>query len=137
MNTEPDFLKNKMKKQAGWIPKMPSVVLRRTDSKPRGSACIHALLRGVAAESQRQRFLKSIGYWKVAPTFLAAVMVTMQLPVPEQAPLHPLNRFLAAGVAVSVTVVPALKPNWHVDPQLMPRGLLLTLPLPDFVTVRA
>jgi len=44
MKTEPDFLKNEMKKQAGWIPKLPSVVLRRTDSKPRGSACIHALL---------------------------------------------------------------------------------------------
>jgi len=72
----------------------------------------------------------------VALTVLAAFMVTLQLPVPEQAPLHPLNRVLAPAVAVSVTVVPALKPNWHVVPQLMPKGLLLTLPLPDVETLR-
>lgn len=74
-------------------------------------------------------------YWKVAPTVLAAVIVTEQIPVPEQAPVHPLNRLPADGVAVSVTCVPALKAVWQLVPQLMPRGLLLTLPLPDILTL--
>lgn len=69
-------------------------------------------------------------------TFLAALMVTLHAPVPLHAPLQPLNRFFAAGVAVSVTGVPALKVNWQIVPQLIPRGLLLTLPLPDFETLR-
>lgn len=71
----------------------------------------------------------------VAPTVFAAVIVTEQIPVPEQAPVHPLNRLPADGVAVSVTCVPALKAAWQLVPQLMPRGLLLTLPLPDWLTL--
>ena len=44
---------------------------------------------------------------KVAVTVVAAVKVTVQEPVPVQAPpLHPLKMASVAGVAVSVTSVP-------------------------------
>jgi hypothetical protein len=40
---------------------------------------------------------------KLAPTVVAAVMVTLQLLVPEQPPLHPSKKKLLLGVAVNVT----------------------------------
>jgi hypothetical protein len=43
----------------------------------------------------------------VAVTFCAALTVRLQLPVPEQSPLHPANVLPLVGVALSVTVVPA------------------------------
>jgi hypothetical protein len=49
---------------------------------------------------------------------------------PEQAPDHPLNEFPEFGVAVRVTIVPLLKLAVHVCPQLMPEGVLVTVP-PD------
>jgi len=63
-------------------------------------------------------------------------MLTLQLAVPVQAPVHPVNLFPAEGVALNVTWVPALKAYWQVVPQRMPRGVLLTLPLPDLFTLR-
>jgi hypothetical protein len=42
----------------------------------------------------------------VAVTAFAAVIVTLQLPVPEQAPDHPANVCPLAAVGVSVTIVP-------------------------------
>jgi len=46
---------------------------------------------------------------KVAVTVVAAVSVTVQVPVPEQPPpLQPSNVEPALGVAVSVTPVPLL-----------------------------
>jgi hypothetical protein len=42
----------------------------------------------------------------VAVTDLAESMVTIQLPIPVQAPLHPEKVDPASGVAVRVTVVP-------------------------------
>jgi hypothetical protein len=55
--------------------------------------------------------------------------------VPEQAPDHPLNVVLAAGVAVRTTVVPGLNDAEHVLPQLIPGGELVTVPIPDPVSV--
>ncbi len=43
-----------------------------------------------------------------AVTVFAASMVTMQPPVPVQAPDHPVNVEVAAGVAINVTAVPAM-----------------------------
>ena len=43
---------------------------------------------------------------KVAATLWAALMVTVQIPVPVQAPLQPANLEPAAGVGVNVTLVP-------------------------------
>jgi hypothetical protein len=73
----------------------------------------------------------------IAPTELAAFMVTLQVDVPLQAPVQPANVELGAGAAVSVTAVPGAKPAMQVVPQLMPAGLLVTLPVPvpELVTV--
>lgn len=62
----------------------------------------------------------------------------MQLALtPEQAPDQPAKLLPAAGVAVSVTLVPLGKLALHVVPQLMPEGLERTVPvpLPDLLTL--
>ncbi len=67
---------------------------------------------------------------KVAVTFWAALMVTLQAPVPVQAPLQPVNTDPAAGVAARLTTVPELYWAEHVAPQLIPAGELVTVPVP-------
>src|SRR5205809_2517740 len=67
----------------------------------------------------------------VAVTVVAALRVTVQAPGPEeQPPLRPLKVEPAAGAAVSVTAVPLAKLAAQVAPQVMPAGLLVTLPAP-------
>jgi hypothetical protein len=67
----------------------------------------------------------------VAVTAVAAVTVTTQVPVPEHPPpVQPVNVEPSAGNAVSVTAVPLAKFAVHVVGQLIPAGLLLTVPLP-------
>jgi phage tail protein X len=70
-----------------------------------------------------------------AVTALAALTVKLQVPVPEHAPPHPPNIELTPGEAVSVTCVPWSKLAEHVVGQLMPAGLLVTVPGPETVTV--
>ena len=67
---------------------------------------------------------------KVAVTAALPVNVTLQAPVPVQAPDQPANVELAFGVAVSVTMVPLVKLALHVAPQSIPAGLLITVPAP-------
>jgi len=67
---------------------------------------------------------------KAAVTLAFAVKSTLHVPVPLHAPLQPAKVEFAAGVAVSVTVLPELNVAWHVVPQLMPDGSLVTVPLP-------
>ena len=58
-------------------------------------------------------------------------MLTIHVLVPEHpAPDHPANILPALAVAVSVTLAPELKLNKHVVPQLIPAGLLVTVPDP-------
>ena len=64
-----------------------------------------------------------------------ALMLNAQPPVPEQAPLQPLKVEPDAGVAVMVTLVPWLKLDEHVLPQLMPAGVDVTVPEPAPVLV--
>jgi hypothetical protein len=74
----------------------------------------------------------------VAPTEVAAFMVTLQVDVPLHAPVQPPNvAAFAVGTAVSVTAVPAAKLAVQVAPHVMPAGLLVTLPVPvpELVTV--
>jgi hypothetical protein len=75
---------------------------------------------------------------KLAPTDFAASMVTLQAPVPVQAPLHPANVEPESGVAVRFTTVPLSKFAEQLEPQEIPAGELATVPLPVplFVTVR-
>ena len=56
--------------------------------------------------------------------------VNSHAPVPKHTPLHPVKLLPEAGVAVRVTAVPELKGAVQVEPQLMPDGLLATVPLP-------
>jgi hypothetical protein len=77
---------------------------------------------------------------KVAVTVVLAVRVTVQGPVPEHPPsFQPAKNEPTAAVAVSVTGVPLSKGVvWvaHVGPQLMPGGVLVTVPLPLPALVR-
>ena len=61
---------------------------------------------------------------------LSVFIVTVQVPVPEQAPLQPVNVELASAVAVKVTVVPGLYASLQSAPQPIPEGLLVTVPVP-------
>jgi len=67
----------------------------------------------------------------VAVTVVAALSVTVQVPVPEQPPpLQPEKVEPAAGVVVKVIAVPLANDATHVVPHEIPAGLLLTVPLP-------
>jgi hypothetical protein len=74
---------------------------------------------------------------KDAPTVVFAFRATVQVAFPEHAPVHPLKVAPPVGVAVSTTLVPEVKDAVHVVPQLMPAGLLVTVPFPfpESVTV--
>src|SRR6267142_1996575 len=68
---------------------------------------------------------------KVAVTVCAALIVTVQVPVPVQPPpLQPVKAEPAAGVAVSVTAVPLANEAEHVVPHEIPAGVLVMVPLP-------
>ena len=54
---------------------------------------------------------------------------------PEHAPDHPPKAPPEPGAAESVTLVPLLKLAVHVEPQFMPGGLLVTVPVPEVVTL--
>ncbi len=59
----------------------------------------------------------------------------MQGAVPVQAPVHPVKSESAAGAAESVTLVPDSKVALHAEGQVIPGGLLVTLPAPEPVRV--
>src|SRR5450755_2440839 len=71
-----------------------------------------------------------LAHLKVTVTDFAALIVTEQAPVPVHAPLQPVKVEPAAALAVSVTTVPLLKLALQVVPQLIPVGLLVTVPVP-------
>jgi L-cysteine desulfidase len=66
----------------------------------------------------------------VAVTVLLAFIVTLQVVVPVHPPDHPAKVALVAAAAVSVTTDPVGYVDVQVDPQLMPEGLLVTVPEP-------
>src|SRR2546428_13031883 len=72
-----------------------------------------------------------VGRVKVAVTVVAAFSVTVQAPLPEQPPpVQPVKVEPAAGGAVSVTAVPAVKLAEPVAPQVIPAGEAGAVPLP-------
>ena len=71
----------------------------------------------------------------VAVTLLFAPTVTLQVVlVPVQAPDHPPKVFIPLGLSLSVTDAPCLNVAEQIAPaaveQLMPAGLLVTVPVP-------
>ncbi|MBK7002904.1 MAG: hypothetical protein IPH35_24065 [Rhodoferax sp.] len=66
----------------------------------------------------------------VAVTLCAAVILTVQLPVPLHAPPQPVKVLPVAEVAVRVTLVSLLNDALQVAPQLMPAGVLVMVPSP-------
>jgi hypothetical protein len=69
----------------------------------------------------------------VAVTVTAALTVTVHVPVPGHpaTPLQPANVDPSDGIAVRMTEVPLVKPAEHVVAgQLIPAGLLITVPAP-------
>jgi hypothetical protein len=73
----------------------------------------------------------------VAVTELAPVNAMAQLAVPLQLPPQPENEEPDPAAAVSVTWVLAAKLALQVDPQLIPEGVLVTVPVPVRDTVSA
>src|SRR5437667_10348564 len=76
---------------------------------------------------------------KVAVTVVAAVRVTVQAPVPVQPPpLQPVKTEPLAGAGVSITAVPLASLDERLGPQVIPAGVLVTVPiqLPASLTVR-
>jgi hypothetical protein len=71
---------------------------------------------------------------KVAVTLLSEVMVTVQDPVPVQAPDHPVNVDPADAVAVNVTLVPERKASEQFGPQLIPGPETVPEPSPVLAT---
>lgn len=67
---------------------------------------------------------------KVAVTVVEAATVRAQVAVPEQPPDQPEKVDPVAGAAVRVRAVPPLKSALQAAPQLMPAGLLVTVPEP-------
>jgi len=66
----------------------------------------------------------------VAVTEVAEMRLTVQVEIPLQAPVHPVNVEPELGAADNATGVPVGKLARHVVPQLIPKGLLVTVPLP-------
>ncbi|PYN54724.1 MAG: hypothetical protein DMD94_14055, partial [Candidatus Rokuibacteriota bacterium] len=67
---------------------------------------------------------------KIAVTACAALIVTVQVPVPVQPPpLQPAKVEPAAGAAVKVMAVPLAYAAAQVVPQAMPAGALVMVPL--------
>ena len=67
---------------------------------------------------------------KVAVTAVAPLTVTVHPPAPEQAPLQLAKTEPAAGAAVRVTAVSGVKECEQLAPQLIPAGVLVTVPVP-------
>jgi hypothetical protein len=76
-----------------------------------------------------------VGPLNVAVTVVAADTVTVQAPVPSQGALQPVKVEPVAGAAVNVTEVPPGKFAEQVGLQLIPAGVLITVPVPDPASV--
>jgi hypothetical protein len=74
---------------------------------------------------------------KVALTVVWFSTLTVQSPSPWQPPpVQPANLLSELALAESVTFVPFAYDIEHAVPQLIPEGLLTTVPFPDLTTVK-
>jgi hypothetical protein len=78
--------------------------------------------------------VSTTAFWialKFAVTCWFALSITLQVELlPLQLPVHPAKEEFAPGASVRVTWVPLVKLALHEGAQLMPEGLLLTVPPP-------
>ena len=77
------------------------------------------------------------GAVKLAETVCAAFMTMTQEPVPVQPPDQPENVEPPVALAVRVTELPVANSAAHALPQLMPAGVLVTMPLPVLFIVNS
>ena len=79
---------------------------------------------------------QSPGLEKAAVTLFAVSMVTVQVPVPLHAPVHPAKELPMFGVAERVMEVPVVIEAEQVEPQLMTpvEEVTVPVPVPDLVT---
>src|SRR5688572_29393191 len=110
----------------------PSVLERNRRPISIGWVSVCEPIVGVTVSLQMvQGQLLPAGRLKVAVTVVAAFIVTLQAPVPEQPPpLQPAKEDPAAATAVKVTSVPVLYVAEQLEPQSIPAGLDVTVPLP-------
>jgi hypothetical protein len=73
----------------------------------------------------------------VAVTALLASILKVHVPVPAHAPVQPANTALPTTRALSVTTAPLSKALLQAVPQLMPAGLLVTVPFEASVPLLA
>src|SRR3981189_1987242 len=66
---------------------------------------------------------------KLAPTCVSPLMLRSQPPVPEQAPLQPMNCIPVAGIASRCTLLPTVAGRAQFPAQLIPSGEV-TIPCP-------
>ena len=71
---------------------------------------------------------------KSAVTVVSESKVTTQVPVPEHGLPHPTNTEPDAAVAVRSMTLPSANVMEQVDGQMMPEGVLMTVPLPVSVS---
>ena len=91
--------------------------------------------RGCPSERQATHFFPLL--LKVAVTEIALLSVTVQVPVLlHPPPSQPLNCAPCPGTAVRVMTAPFAYLAGQIEPQLIPPGLLLTVPGPFVRTVR-
>ncbi len=70
-----------------------------------------------------------------ATVFTAVRFTVQEVPLLLVQPDHPLTLWPDTGAAVRVTVDPVVKLAEQVAPQLMPAGVLVTVPFPDGETL--
>src|SRR5699024_1319742 len=72
----------------------------------------------------------------VAPTLWSALMVTLQAPLPEHAPVQPEKTEPALGSGVRPTLAPSENSPVQSSGHAMPEGTDVTEPLPVMFTVK-
>lgn len=112
------------------LPQPPLEVMKAEYCAPRFPSG-RDVVRMVSGPASDVHVLDVLDVLKVAVTLMLDVRVTLQVPVPEHPPpLQPANIEPEDGVAVNVTTVPLENDLEQVDPQLMPEGELVTVPVP-------
>jgi hypothetical protein len=130
---QPPLQPIKRESAAGAAARMTTVFLRYVSEQSDPQSIPEGLLATVPLPEPDLLTVKSyvLGIKvKVAITILAADIVTVQVPVPVQSPLQPVNNESPAGTADKVILVPSTRDSEQFTPQSMLAGSEVTVPLP-------